>query len=126
MCQQPWRAEAPAEWLDLADAWTSCQPRTELAADDVERAHEHGTLIVATPGRGELDPGGVVDERAVNRALHGHLAHGGRDERDAEPSRDEAHEGRGLPHLVRGHGLEAVGGAGVLDGVVEDGAEMRG
>ena len=63
---------------------------------------EHGAVVVAAPRGGELDPGGVVDERPVDRAFDGHLAHRGGDEGDAEPGRDEAHERRGLGHLVRG------------------------
>ena len=53
------------------------------------------------------------------------LLHRRGDERDAEAGGDEADERGGLGDFVGGDGFEAVGGARVLDGVVDDGAEVR-
>ena len=89
-------------------------------ADDVQRLREDGTLVVVAPGDGELDPGRVLGERAVDGAADGHVLHRRGDQRDAEAGGDEAHERGGLGDLVGGPGLEAVGRAGVLDGVVHD------
>src|SRR4051794_12249967 len=49
----------------------------EVCADDGERPGEHRPLVAAAPGDGELDPGRVLGERAVDRAANRHVLHRG-------------------------------------------------
>jgi hypothetical protein len=93
-------------------------------ADHVKRACEDWAVVVASPCDGELDTRRVLGEWAIDRAVHGHVLHRCRDERDPEPRGDKADERRGLGDFMRGSRFEAVGRAGILDGVMEDGSEV--
>src|ERR1700759_1164636 len=97
-----------------------------LPADHVEGPGEYGTVVVPPPRGGKLDQRGLLGERAVDRPSDGHVAHRRRYERDTESGCDKADERRRFRDLVGDGGREAVGGTGLLDGVVEDRPEMRG